>query len=89
MIGDVLERVEKYERIYEILGISREQYDELFQKYSEEFRGIVKMGSFVRAGVELLRWLGVPEENVDLNKIVKAVIVMKVLVHHINKSSKR
>ena len=89
MIKEVLDRAKKYDKIYDILGISREQYDELFHKYSEEFRGIVKIGSFVRAGVELLRWLGVPEENIDLEKIVKAIIIMKVLVHHINKPSKR
>ena len=89
MIKEVLDRAKKYERIYEILGISREQYDELFQKHSEEFRGIVKIGSFVRAGIELLRWLGFRDEDIDLEKIVKAIIVMKVLVHHINKSSKR
>jgi len=49
----------------------------------------VKIGSFVKAGIELLRWLGFRDEEIDLEKVVKAVIVMKVLVHHINKSSKR
>jgi len=88
-VGDILSRVEKHNKIYEILGISREEYDELFHRYGEEFRRIVKMGSFIRAGVELLRWLGFRDEEVDLEKIVKAVIIMKVLVHHINKSSKR
>lgn len=87
LIDDVLSRAEKFDRIYEILGIPRERYDELFHKYGEEFRGIVKIGSFVKAGIELLRWLGFRDEEIDLEKVVKSVVVMKVLVHHINKSS--
>ena len=84
LVEDVLSRVEKHNKIYEILGIPRERYDELFHKYGEEFREIVKIGSFVKAGIELLRWLGFRDEEIDLEKVVKAVIVMKVLVHHIN-----
>mgnify|MGYP000545349512 CR=1 FL=1 len=84
LIDDVLSRAEKFDRIYEILGIPRERYDELFSRYCEEFRGIVKIGSFVKAGIELLRWLGFRDEEIDLEKVVKSVVVMKVLVHHIN-----
>ena len=84
LIEDILSRAEKFEKIYEILGIPRERYDELFCKYCEEFQGIVKLRRFVQAGIELLRWLGFRDEDIDLEKIVKSVVVMKVLVHHIN-----
>jgi len=84
-VEDVLSRAEKFEKIYEILGISREEYDKLFSRYGEEFQGILRSKRFVRAGVELLRWLGFKDEEIDLERIVKSVVVMKVLVHYLNK----
>lgn len=84
-VEDVLSRAEKFEKIYEILGISREEYDKLFSRYGEEFQGILRLRSFIRAGIGLLRWLGFKDEEIDLERIVKAVVVMKVLVHYLNK----
>jgi len=89
LVEDVLSRAEKFERIYEILGTSIEEYDKLFFKYIEEFQGILRSRSFVRAGVELLRWLGFRDEEIDLEKIVKSVVVMKVLVHNLNRERRR
>ena len=80
MIDEVLERAKKSKVIYEILGISKEEYDTLFRQYSEEFNGIVKTGRFVEASIRLLRWLGFDEREIDLDKLIKGVIVMKVLV---------
>ena len=84
-VEDVLSRAEKFERIYEILGISREDYDKLFSRYGEEFQRILRLRSFIRAGIGLLHWLGFKDEEIDLERIVKAVVVMKVLVHYLNK----
>ena len=80
MIDEMLERAKKSKMIYEILGISREEYDILFRQYLEEFNGIVKTGRFVEASVKLLRWLGFDKSEIDLEKLIKGVIVMKVLV---------
>ena len=80
MINEVLERAKKSKMIYEILGISREEYDILFRQYLEEFNGIVKTGRFVEASVKLLRWLGFDNSEINLDKLIKGVIVMKVLV---------
>ena len=80
MINEVLERAKKSKMIYEILGISREEYDILFRQYLEEFNGIVKTGRFVEASIKLLRWLGFDDKEIDLEKLIKGVIVMKVLV---------
>ena len=80
MIDEILDRAKKSKVIYEILSISKEQYDELFRQYSEEFKQIVKTGKFVEASVKLLRWLGFDESKIDLDKLIKGVIVMKVLV---------
>lgn len=84
-VENVLSRAEKFEKIYEILGISREDYDKLFSRYGEEFQRILRLRSFIRAGIGLLRWLGFKDEEIDLERIVKAVVVMKVLVHYLNK----
>ena len=80
MINEVLERAKKSKMIYEILGISREEYDRLFKQYLEEFNGIVKIGRFVEASIRLLRWLGFDDSEIDLDKLIKGVVVMKVLV---------
>jgi len=80
MINEVLERAKKSKVIYEILGISREEYDRLFKQYLEEFNGIVKTGRFVEASIKLLRWLGFDESEIDLDKLIKGVVVMKVVV---------
>lgn len=89
MIQEILDRAEKFDRIYEILGLSREEYDKLFKQYSEEFKQIVKTGRFVEASIKLLKWLGFDERDIDLAKLVKGLIVMKVLIHYINKNKKR
>ena len=80
MIDEMLERAKKSKMIYEILGISREEYDTLFRQYLEEFNGIVKTGRFVEASIKLLRWLGFDNSEINLDKLIKGVIVMKVLV---------
>ena len=89
MIQEILDRAEKFDRIYDILGLSREEYDKLFKQYSEEFKQIVKTGRFVEASIKLLKWLGFDERDIDLAKLVKGLIVMKVLIHYINKNKKR
>jgi len=88
MIDEILDRAKKSKVIYEILSISKEQYDELFRQYSEEFKQIVKTGKFVEASIRLLRWLGFDKSEIDLDKLIKGVVVMKVLVHYLNKSKK-
>ena len=80
MINEVLERAKKSKMIYEILGISKEEYDTLFRQYLEEFNGIIRTGRFVEASVKLLRWLGFDNSEINLEKLIKGVIVMKVLV---------
>jgi len=80
MINEVLERAKKSKVIYEILGISKEEYDILFRQYLEEFNGIIRTGRFVEASIKLLKWLGFDDKEIDLEKLIKGVIVMKVLV---------
>ena len=80
MINEVLERAKKSKVIYEILGLSKEEYDTLFKQYLEEFNGIVKTGRFVEASIRLLRWLGFDKSEIDLDKLIKGVVVVKVLV---------
>ena len=80
MINEVLESAKKSKVIYEILGISKEEYDTLFRQYLEEFNGIIRTGRFVEASIKLLRWLGFDDSKIDLEKLIKGVIVMKVLV---------
>ena len=80
MINEVLERAKKSKVIYEILGISREEYDTLFRQYLDEFNSIIRTGRFVEASIKLLRWLGFDDKEIDLEKLIKGVIVMKVLV---------
>ena len=65
---------------YKVFIISREEYDILFRQYLEEFNGIVKTGRFVEASIKLLRWLGFDESEIDLDKLIKGVVVMKVVV---------
>ena len=85
LVNVLLRRIELHKSILDILQVPKEEYDELFKRYSREFERIVRTGSFVRASIELLRWLGFKDEDIDLNKVVKGIVVMKVLVHHINK----
>jgi len=80
MINEVLERAKKSKVIYEILGLSKEEYDTLFRQYLEEFNGIIRTGRFVEASIKLLRWLGFDGSEIDLEKLIKGVVVMKVLV---------
>ena len=80
MINEVLERAKKSKMIYEILGISREEYDTLFRQYLEEFNGIIRTGRFVEASIKLLKWLGFDDSKINLEKLIKGVVVMKVLV---------
>ena len=80
MINEVLERAKKSKMIYEILGISREEYDTLFRQYLDEFNSIIRTGRFVEASIRLLRWLGFDDSKIDLDKLVKGVVVMKVVV---------
>ena len=80
MIDEVMERAKKSKVIYEILGISREEYDTLFRQYLEEFNDIVKTGRFVEASIRLLKWLGFDDSKINLEKLIKGVIVMKVVV---------
>jgi len=89
MISEVLKRSEEKKIIYEILGIPKEEYDQLFDKYGEEFKDILKTGRFVEAGIKLLKWLGLKEENITIDSIVKAIIVMKTTIYYINKTSQR
>jgi len=87
MINEVLERSGKKKKVYEVIGISREQYDQLFDRYKEEFREILKTGRFVEAGIKLLRWLGVADKDITTDNIVKSVIVMKTIIHYVNRAS--
>ena len=80
MINEILERAKKSKMIYEILGLSKEEYDRLFKQYLEEFNDIVKTGRFVEASIRLLKWLGFDDSEIDLEKLIKGVVVMKVLV---------
>jgi len=80
MINEILERAKKSKVIYKILGISKEEYDTLFRQYLNEFNGIIRTGRFVEASIKLLRWLGFDESEIDLEKLIKGVIVMKVVV---------
>jgi len=80
MINEVLERAKKSKVIYEILGLSKEEYDTLFRQYLEEFNGIIRTGRFVEASIRLLKWLGFDDSKIDLEKLIKGVVVMKVLV---------
>ena len=89
MISEVLKRAEEKKVVYEVIGISKEQYDELFNKYEKEFKEILKTGRFVEAGIKLLKWLGFKEEDITTDDIVKAVIVMKTIVYYVNKASRR
>ena len=84
----MLERAKKSKMIYEILGLSKDEYDRLFRQYLEEFNDIAKTGRFVEASVKLLKWLGFDNSEIDLDKLIKGVVVMKVLVHYLNKSKK-
>ena len=80
MINEVLERAKKSKVIYEILGISKEEYDRLFKQYLDEFNGIIRTGRFVEASIKLLRWLGFDDSKIDLEKLIKGIVVMKVVV---------
>ena len=80
MIDEVLERAKKSKVIYEILGLSKEEYDTLFRQYLEEFNGIIRTGRFVEASIRLLRWLGFDDSKINLEKLIKGVVVMKVVV---------
>jgi len=80
MIDEMLERAKKSKVIYEILGLSKDEYDRLFRQYLEEFNDIVKTGRFVEASIKLLRWLGFDDSEIDLEKLIKGVVVMKVVV---------
>ena len=80
MIDEMLERAKKSKMIYEILGISKEEYDTLFRQYLEEFNGIIRTGRFVEASIKLLKWLGFDNSEINLDKLIKGVVVMKVLV---------
>jgi len=88
MINEVLERSGKKKTVYEVIGISKEQYDLLYDKYKEEFKEILRTGKFVEAGIKLLKWLGVADEDITTDNIVKSVIVMKTIIHYANKASK-
>jgi len=80
MINEVLERAKKSKVIYEILGLSKDEYDTLFRQYLDEFNGIIRTGRFVEASIKLLKWLGFDDKEIDLEKLIKGVIVMKVVV---------
>jgi len=80
MINEVLERAKKSKVIYEILGLSKDEYDILFRQYLEEFNGIIRTGRFVEASIKLLKWLGFDDSKINLEKLIKGVVVMKVLV---------
>ena len=80
MIDEVLERAKKSKVIYEILGLSKDEYDRLFKQYLDEFNGIIRTGRFVEASIKLLKWLGFDNSEINLDKLIKGVIVMKVLV---------
>jgi len=80
MIDEILDRAKKSKVIYEILGLSKDEYDRLFKQYLEEFNGIIRTGRFVEASIKLLKWLGFDESEIDLEKLIKGVVVMKVLV---------
>jgi len=80
MIDEMLERAKKSKVIYEILGLSKDEYDTLFRQYLDEFNGIIRTGRFVEASIKLLKWLGFDNSEINLDKLIKGVIVMKVLV---------
>ena len=82
MINEVLERAKKSKVIYEILGISKEEYDTLFRQYLDEFNGIIRTGRFVEASIKLLKWLGFDESEINLDKLIKGVRLSRTLVHH-------
>ena len=74
---EIEERVGKNELISEILGIDQREYIKLEKAKMDEYIDILKTNSYTKAAVRLLRWLGLDEEEVDLEKIVKAIAVIK------------
>lgn len=75
---------EKKNMIYEILGLSKREYDEMFRRFSEEYKEILDTRSFTKASEKLLRWLGLRNEEITTDKIIKGIVIVKVAVQYIN-----
>ncbi len=94
--GDGMELVKRVESlssgedyIYKVLGVEKETYNKLFKSSLEEFNQILKTGKFTLAGLKLLRWLGVEDEKINVELLVKAIAVIKTTVHFANKCKEK
>jgi len=84
-VEEVLERANKMDDIPKILGIEKKDYTKLVEKLKPELVEILKTGSFTEASVKLLRWLGIEDEKIDVEKLVKGILVIKNIVFLNNK----
>lgn len=88
-LREIEEKVGKNELISEILGIDQREYIKLEKAKMDEYIDILKTNSYTKAAVRLLRWLGLDGEEVDLEKVVKAIAVIKYSVVVTNYASSK
>lgn len=79
-VEKVLKNSEKTNRIDRILEVDSTEYIRLMENHKKKIREILFIGSFTKAGIELLKWLGFREEDIDLEKLTKAILVVKLIV---------
>lgn len=84
-VEKVKERMKNSNYIYDILGITRDVYRMKTKEYFSELFEILKTGSFTTAGIRLLRWLGIDDEEINKENLHKAVVIVKTIVTAQNK----
>jgi len=82
---EVLERIDKYSKIYEVLGLEKEEYGERAKKSLKELSDILRDGSYTRAGLKLLDWLGIDKREVTPDVLIKAIMIVKYAVSVTNR----
>jgi len=74
----------KFERISEILNIPRDEVSKMMKKNKDELIEIINTGRYTLASLKLLRWLGVKDEEIDVEKIMKGVAIVNSILTIIN-----
>lgn len=85
LVKRVFEMHKKSTELDDILGISYNDFVKKVDTFKPELEEILKTGSYSMAGIKFLRWLGLSDEQINVDNLIKAIMVIRRIVFLHNK----
>ena len=81
----VLSKMNETDNIAEIIGLEPKDYRKMIDKFRPELKEIISTGKYTLASLKLLQWLGFSDDEINVEKLVKSMLVVKNIVFLTNR----